>query len=127
MWDHPLRAPPIGQAGLRRSWVYVAWSRLRDSSPQHPRQTPRDGGRQVGQLELATVEWVDWFNHRKLASACGHIPPAEFEDQYYRHNRGLEVVEAEQLSRPLEPGAVHLLRLNRDGIGFVPISVSPPS
>ena len=30
-------------------------------------------------LELATLEWVDWFNHRRLSSAIGYVPPAEYE------------------------------------------------
>lgn len=30
-------------------------------------------------LELATLEWVDWFNHRRLFSAIGYVPPAEYE------------------------------------------------
>jgi putative transposase len=37
-------------------------------------------------VELATLEWVDWFNHRRLHSYCGNIPPVEFENNYYRHN-----------------------------------------
>jgi len=30
-------------------------------------------------VEYATLEWVDWFNHRRLLEPIGHIPPAEFE------------------------------------------------
>jgi putative transposase len=30
-------------------------------------------------VELATLEWVDWYNHRRLHSACDHRPPAEYE------------------------------------------------
>ena len=30
-------------------------------------------------LELATLEWVDWFKHRRLFSAVGNVPPAEYE------------------------------------------------
>ena len=33
------------------------------------------------QLELATVEYVGWFNHARLHQALGDIPPAEFEQQ----------------------------------------------
>jgi putative transposase len=33
-------------------------------------------------LELATVEWVDWFNHRRLFHELGRIPPAEFEENH---------------------------------------------
>jgi putative transposase len=35
-------------------------------------------------VELATLEYVDWFNHRRLHSVCGDIPPVELEDQPYR-------------------------------------------
>ena len=36
-------------------------------------------------LELATLEWVSWFNHHRLLEPIGHIPPAEAEANYYRH------------------------------------------
>jgi transposase InsO family protein len=35
-------------------------------------------------LELATQEWVPWFNHHRLLEPIGYVPPAEFEDAYYR-------------------------------------------
>jgi len=35
-------------------------------------------------LELATLEWVDWFNHHRLFEDLGRIPPAEFEADHYR-------------------------------------------
>ncbi|MCI0356693.1 MAG: IS3 family transposase, partial [Acidobacteria bacterium] len=35
--------------------------------------------RTIEHLELATLEWVDWFNQRRLHSWCGNIPPAEHE------------------------------------------------
>ncbi len=34
-------------------------------------------------VEYATLEWVDWFNHRRLLEPIGNIPPAEAEDLYY--------------------------------------------
>ena len=34
-------------------------------------------------VEFATLDWVDWFNHRRLLGPLGHVPPAEFEQQYY--------------------------------------------
>lgn len=40
--------------------------------------------RGLDDLELATLEWVDWFNHRRLFHELGRIPPAEFEHQHYR-------------------------------------------
>jgi transposase InsO family protein len=33
-------------------------------------------------VEFATLEWVDWFNHRRLLGSIGNIPPAEFEALY---------------------------------------------
>jgi len=40
--------------------------------------------RGLDDLELATLEWVDWFNHRRIFHDLGRIPPAEFEDLHYR-------------------------------------------
>ena len=34
-------------------------------------------------VEIATLEWVDWFNQRRLLKPIGNIPPAEAEDRYY--------------------------------------------
>ena len=34
-------------------------------------------------LEFATLEWVDWFNNRRLLEPIGNIPPAEAEARYY--------------------------------------------
>ena len=36
-------------------------------------------------LELATLEWVSWFNHHRLLEPIGYVPPAEAEANYYRH------------------------------------------
>ncbi|MFB4283526.1 IS3 family transposase [Nonomuraea sp. MTCD27] len=33
-------------------------------------------------VELATMEWVDWYNNRRLHSACQDLPPAEYETLY---------------------------------------------
>jgi putative transposase len=35
-------------------------------------------------VELATLEWVSWFNHHRLLGPIGYIPPAEAEAHYYR-------------------------------------------
>ena len=34
-------------------------------------------------VEFATLEWVDWFNNRRLLEPIGNIPPAEAENAYY--------------------------------------------
>ena len=38
--------------------------------------------RSLEEVELATLEWVDWFNNRRLLGSIGNIPPAELEAQY---------------------------------------------
>ena len=43
--------------------------------------------RNAEHVELATLAYVEWFNHRRLHSEIGDIPPAESEDMYYRQQR----------------------------------------
>jgi putative transposase len=38
----------------------------------------------IDDVEFATLEWVDWFNHRRLLEPIGNVPPAEFEAAYHR-------------------------------------------
>ena len=45
--------------------------------------------RSLDAVEYATLEWVDWFNNRRLLEPIGHVPPAEFEAEYYRQQSGL--------------------------------------
>ena len=54
--------------------------------------------RGLDQVEIATLEWVDWFNNRRLHSACGDVPPAEYEREHYRQNADLETLEAAEPS-----------------------------
>ena len=44
----------------------------------------RGPSRHLDAVEFATLEWVDWFNHRRLLEPIGHVPPAEFEAAYYQ-------------------------------------------
>jgi len=39
--------------------------------------------RGVDDLELATADWVWWFNYNRLHGSIGHVPPVEFEATYY--------------------------------------------
>ena len=41
--------------------------------------------RGVEQVELKTLDWVDWFNNLRLFGPIGNIPPAEYEALYYQH------------------------------------------
>ena len=40
--------------------------------------------RHLEAVEYATLEWVDWFNHRRLLEPIGNVPPAEFEATYHQ-------------------------------------------
>lgn len=45
-------------------------------------------------VELATLEWVAWFNHHRLMEPLGYIPPAEAEANYYRQLRNVVAMPA---------------------------------
>ncbi len=40
--------------------------------------------RNLESVEFATLDWVDWFNNRRLLEPIGNIPPVEYEQAYYR-------------------------------------------
>jgi transposase InsO family protein len=44
---------------------------------------PNGPWRGIEEVEFATLEWVDWFNNRRLLSSIGNVPPAEFETKYH--------------------------------------------
>ena len=49
---------------------------------------PRGPWKNMEEVEYATLEWVDWFNIRRLLEPIGDIPPAEFEQVYYDQLEG---------------------------------------
>ncbi len=54
---------------------------------------PRGPWRTLNLGEIATAEWVDWFNHRRLYEYCGDIPPADLEAAYYAQTRAPQELE----------------------------------
>ncbi len=46
--------------------------------------------RGIDDVEFATLEWVDWFNHRRLLEPIGDVPPAEFETAHYQKETLIE-------------------------------------
>jgi putative transposase len=50
----------------------------------------RRSWRSLEQVELATAEWVDWWNHRRLHSAINDLPPAEYEARSYHQHEAAQ-------------------------------------
>ena len=48
--------------------------------------------RNLQALELTTLEWIDWFNNRRLLEPIGNIPPAEAEARFYAKSNELAMV-----------------------------------
>jgi putative transposase len=44
---------------------------------------PRRPWKTLSDVELATAEYVDWYNHRRLHGEIGHVPPVEYENNHY--------------------------------------------
>ena len=56
----------------------------RSTASTRPRSSTGAGrGGRMEAVEYATLEWVDWFNNRRLLEPIGNIPPAEAEAAYY--------------------------------------------
>ena len=66
---------------IPKKLVWEAYLRVEAS-----RGGPGVDGQTIEAVEFATLEWVDWFNHRRLLAPIGHIPPAEHEEQYYQRH-----------------------------------------
>ena len=62
------------------------------------------------QLELAIVEWVGWYNHRRLHGELGDIPPVEFE---HAHALKLAATPALLGSADLDETPLRAARLDR--------------
>ena len=57
-------------------------------------------------VEFATLEWVNWFNHRRLLEPIGNIPPAEAEERYYAVLERPRRRDSNEMASG-KPGAVH--------------------
>lgn len=58
---------------------------------------PRKPWQTLEEVEIATLEWVDWFNHRRIAQHCDDLTPVEFEHAYYGRNQAPQKAEHSQL------------------------------
>jgi putative transposase len=48
--------------------------------------------RNIDGVEFATLNWVDWFNNRRLLEPIGYVPPAEYEEAWYRRQKSQAMV-----------------------------------
>lgn len=48
--------------------------------------------RNIDAVEFAVLNWVDWFNNRRLLEPIGYVPPAEYEEAWYRSEQGQAMV-----------------------------------
>ena len=53
-------------------------------------------------VELATLEWVSWFNHHRLLEPIGYIPPAEAEANYWREQAEASTTKPASSEAPQE-------------------------
>lgn len=52
---------------------------------------PQRPWKALNDVELATAEYVDWYNHRRLHGEIGHVPPAEYETTHYQNTQKQQV------------------------------------
>lgn len=54
---------------------------------------PQGPWRTLDQVEIATLEWVDWFNNRRIHEHCGDMAPVELEALYHQRNKTRQPAE----------------------------------
>ena len=84
--------------------------------------------RSLQAVEFATLEWVDWFNNRRLLEPIGNIPPAEAEERFYAQLEEVAIA-AQDLNETAsgKPGAVHTLSGERACQGAPSSAINAPS
>jgi len=86
-----LRLPNTSRSNIRSDWPVGSVGDSYDNALAEtinglykPEVIHRRGPwRSYEAVEFATLEWVDWFNHRRLLKPIGNIPPTEAEEQCY--------------------------------------------
>jgi putative transposase len=74
------------------------------------------------QAELAIVEWVGWFNHQRLHSSLGDIPPVEHEQRYaaaHAPNGSISLDGSVAATSPRAVNALTTRRVSTTGVDFV--------
>lgn len=76
----PQEAPPVGSVGDSYDNALAETINGLYKAEVIHRRGP---WRSFEAVEYATLEWVDWFNNRRLLEPIGNIPPAEAQERYY--------------------------------------------
>lgn len=66
-------------------------------------------------MEFATLEYIDWFNNRRLHSEIGYVPPAEFEEAYWTREPSI-------VPGPLPTAAPETALRRFERLGFEPLA-----
>jgi putative transposase len=54
----------------------------------------------IDHVEWANLTYIDWFNNRRIHDEIGEIPPAEFEESYYRQTTTYKLVSSQTNESP---------------------------
>jgi Integrase core domain len=69
----------------------------------------------AGDVTVATAGWVDWYNNNRLHSACGNVPPSEYENTWIMgHGQATIIPEAQASWPPTNPGHLNWSRSSRN-------------
>ena len=79
-WPRPVSSPSVGSVGDSYDNALAETINGLYKAEVIHRRGP---WRSFEAVEFATLEWVDWFNNRRLLESIGNIPPAEAEERYY--------------------------------------------
>ena len=63
----------------------------------------RGPGKNLDAVRFATLEWVEWFNHRRLLEPLDYLPPVQFEEEYYRQAAEEEEQALRTAESPMNP------------------------
>ena len=72
--------------------------------------------RNTGHVEFETLDWVDWFNSRRLLEAIGYVPPDEFERIYYQNQEPMAMRQDSTHVPFGKPGAVQFAMVDWDEV-----------
>lgn len=75
-WDKRESSHPLGSVG--GSYENALAEAINGSYNTEPIR-PRGTRRHVDDVEIATLEWIHWLNHRRIMESIGNVPPVELE------------------------------------------------